>query len=154
YLNRQGKDPLAAYEAVLGMVQDKKLPGVPPLRLYDRVIEPALKVGSKALEAQNDISTKQRVAAIYLAKARLIQDNGKEFQWPFAHRNKVTLDAYEAAIQLDKKLVFLPRGCSQAPGAKIIVVGKLQYYGRILLAREGIQPTPFILIEESFPFYI
>jgi serine/threonine protein kinase len=102
--NRQGnKDPLAVYEEVLRIVQERKLIGVPPLRLYERVIDPALKVGSKLLEAGVELSVKPRLAAIQIAKAKLILQNSQE-KWPFSNPGRVALDAYKKAIQFDASL--------------------------------------------------
>src|SRR5262249_32756525 len=102
--SRQGKkDPLAIYEEVLRMVQDRKLIGVPPLRLYDRVLGPALNEGTILLDGGVDLPLKQRLAAIQIAKAKLIIQNSEE-KWPFLNPIREGLDAYDKAIRLDSGL--------------------------------------------------
>jgi serine/threonine-protein kinase len=90
----------ADYERILRLVQEKKLIELPPVRLHERVIAPALRLTPKLLEQANDAATRRRVAAFHTAKANLILENPDE-PWPFRQPHMEALDALDKARQLE-----------------------------------------------------
>jgi tRNA A-37 threonylcarbamoyl transferase component Bud32 len=120
--SRQSGEPasrrsLTIAEEVLEMIRQERLLGVPPLRLYAEVLAPALEAGSKALEEENDPTTKRRLAELYAAKARLIALNSAQ-PWPFDDPGKEASAAMAKAIELDEARFraecHLPAGFRQA----------------------------------------
>jgi serine/threonine protein kinase len=168
--NRRGAESpegaLAVYEEVLEMVKDNKLIGVPPPLLYDRVIEPAISVGSKLLEKGADLPTlptKERLAELHYAKRKLILRN-PDIRRRFANPRKEASDAYKIARGLlrapprQPASSALPRGNWKPPqgwepeDAKDIDAdssGNL-YYGR--LARwMGPEKIVMVLVPQTDP---
>jgi serine/threonine protein kinase len=165
---RQGPEnartALTIYQEVIGMAQQNKLIGVPPLSLYYRVVQPALDASSKLTEGEADVATKQLIAAIYRAKGDLILRHSDE-KWPFADPKKEARDAYEKAIQLDNSLTELLRQSWRLKGWKPEDADRFvedRHHGRYnkrLVRQVGSEKVVVVAVPQSLPddpptFYI
>jgi serine/threonine protein kinase len=163
---KDSRSALGVYEEVLGMVQENKIIGVPPRRLNDRILEPALLAGLKIMEEGLDPPSRRRLAEIYVAKGRLILQNSHE-KWPFANPLKEASDAFEKAIRLDSSLTGLltqlaswqPKGWMPDDAISLIEDRQGRRYYRRLVRAVGGEKVVALAVPQTAPadpptFYI